>query len=128
VKRNIIKLFLFLGLFVFSSSVYAEKLTCSDYEEMQHDISELIDDLDRVHNINEGDEIDKALGIVVDTMQLVLDYERDARFHRAVSKLSKGYADMNRELFEEGLDTILDSIERLYDRDCSRKMGWVNLD
>jgi len=115
-------------IFIFSSQASAQQFACSDYEEMHNDISELIYDLDRVHEIDEGSEIDKALGIVVDTMQLSLDYERDARFHRAVSKLEKGYAQMDREMFEQALDMIIDRVEDLYDRKCIKKLGWIDID
>lgn len=39
------------GLLVLSLPVNAEQFACSDYEEMHNDISELINDLDRVEDI-----------------------------------------------------------------------------
>ena len=50
-RQNIFKFILMFGLLVLSLPVNAEQFACSDYEEMHNDISELINDLDRVEDI-----------------------------------------------------------------------------
>ena len=95
-----------------------EKLTCADLTDIANDLDDIAVAFDNAGVIEEGDVIDQALGEIIDALILLSDIENDPGMTRGVDNLIKAYNNFDGSGFAVSLDSVIVSLDRLYDRDC----------
>ncbi len=93
-------------------------VSCGDLSEMATDLDQIAEALTQVDVIHEGDELDQALGQLVDALQIIADAENTDRFYRHVDRFTSAYNDMDSNRFEGTLDDIIAYMDKMYVRDC----------
>ena len=93
-------------------------VSCGDLSEMATDLDQIAEALTQVEVIHEGDELDQALGQLVDALQIIADAESTDRFYRHVDRFTSAYNDMDSDRFEATLDDIIVYMDKMYVRDC----------
>ncbi len=107
-------------IFIFSclTATAGERLTCDELTDLANDLDGIAVAFDNVGTITEGDEIDRALGEIVDVIILVADIENEAAMNNAVDSLISAYDSFNSEKFALSLDSVILNLDRFYRRDC----------
>ncbi len=106
-------------LALFSSATLAQELpSCEDLTDMADALDQVGAAFDQAGAIYEGDEIDVALGELVDALYIVAEVENNNAMTNAVNSLTKAYDDMDSERFRLSLDSVVANLDRLYRRDC----------
>jgi hypothetical protein len=109
-------------IFIFSltgfGALASEKPTCEDLTE----IADILDEISAAYSdagtITEGDEVDVALGEIVDALYLIAEAENERHMTDAVNSLTDAYDKMDGEKFGLALDSVIANMDRLYRRDC----------
>ena len=116
--KSLLRAFTLVGLLCFSSLSMAEKWSCDELTELANDLDTIADAFDEAGTIREGDDIDQALGDIVDAIVLIADIENQSALNRSVDNLIKAYNDMDSDMFAMALDSVITNLDRLYRRDC----------
>lgn len=112
------KLLLILAPFICFNAQGSEKFSCDDLTSLANDLDTIAVAFESAGTIHEGDEVDQALGGILDALQLVTDIEDEPRLDSAVDSLFNAYNQMDGEKFSLALDSVVINIDRLYRRDC----------
>lgn len=97
----------------------SEKFTCDDLTELANDLDDIAVAFDEAGVIREGDDIDVALGEIVDALIMVAEIENEDTMYNAVDSLVDAYNRMDGERFGLSLDSVILNLDRLYRRDCN---------
>lgn len=116
--KSLFKIFTLVSLLCFSHLALAEKWSCDELTELANDLDMIAEAFDEAGTIEEGDEIDQALGEIVDAIILIAEIENESALNRSVDSLLSAYNDMNGEMFALALDSVITNLDRLYRRDC----------
>lgn len=108
-------LFFSISLNVSAASLQEE---CADLADMTDNLNSVAEAFNLIDEIKEGDEVDQALGEVVDAMILVAEAEDTPRLSSAVDDLSQAYNNLDSEQFESALGRVIDYMDRMYTREC----------
>jgi phage gp29-like protein len=92
---------------------------CADLSGMTADLSNISGAFNLIDEIKEGDELDQALGELVDAMVLVAEAEDSPRLNSAVDSLSQAYNNLDSDKFESALNRVISYMDRMYKRECS---------
>ena len=117
------KKILTLGVAAFFSmtgltAVASEKPTCEDLTQIADDLDGISAAFSDVGTIQEGDEVDVALGEIVDALYWISEAENEDQVTNAVNSLTDAYDKMDGEKFGLALDSVVANMDRLYRRDC----------
>jgi len=116
------KLSLFVSVLIlcFSFNSHAvEKISCADLEASANDLDDLADAFYAASSlIIEGDPVDVALADVVDSLHIIAASEREGDLTRYVNKLERAWEKMDSDNFADALEGVIDSFDRLLQRDC----------
>lgn len=107
-------------LFSVSLNVSAASLQeeCADLADMTANLNTVAEAFNLIDEIKEGDEVDQALGEVVDAMMLVAEAENIPRLTNAVDDLSQAYNNLDSDQFESALGRVIMYMDRMYAREC----------
>lgn len=101
------------------SAFAADKFSCSDLTDIANDLDDISAGFAAAGNIEEGSELDKALGTVVDSLTLIAEVENEASLNNAVDSLITAYNNFDGEKFQLAIDSVAANLDRLYRRDCN---------
>ncbi len=110
-----------LAALLFSTSINATaaiKEECSGLAGMSSNLNTVAEAFKLIGEIEQGDDLDKALGEVVDAMVLVAEAENTPRLTHAVSDLSQAYNSLNVNQFQKALNQVIHYMDGLYKREC----------
>jgi len=116
--KKLLLILLFTGLF--ASVPVQAKLSCSELDELAEILDDLAVDLQSLESFGVNSEVDVALKELTDALQMVANEEQDKRLGTWIQGLEIAWEDMEREDFEESLDDIIERLDDLYDKDCTR--------
>lgn len=95
-----------------------EQLSCDELGGVADGLDQIAVALQQTDTITEGDEVDTALGEIIDALHLVAKSEQEDDLNHHVSELDQAWEDMNFNNFTHALDNVIASLDRLYKRDC----------
>jgi len=111
-----------LTALLFSASMNAAaapvKEECNGLAGMSSNLNTVAKAFKLIGEIKQGDELDKALGEVVDAMVLVAEAENTPRLTNAVGDLSQAYNSLNANQFQSALNQVIHYMHGLYQREC----------
>jgi hypothetical protein len=113
------KLFLVLSL-NFGFSFAEDKLPCEDLSTVSEALDSVRVNFNKIGEIKEGDEVDEALGQIIDGLLMIAESENNPSFTRAVDSMTDAYNNMEVNDFLTSLDSVIFNIDKIYDRDCAR--------
>ncbi len=108
----------FLSFFSFVTTA-AERPTCEELTDIANDLDEISAAFAAAGTIKEGDEVDRALGEIVDALANIATVENENALTDSVNSLTDAYDKMDGEKFGLSLDSVTSNIDRLYRRDCN---------
>jgi hypothetical protein len=95
-----------------------ERASCEDLGYIAETLDYIYSRFSETAMINEGDEVDIALGVLVDSLEHIIITENNPDLTTAVLNLAQAWDDMNAVLFREALDKVINSFILIYQRDC----------
>ena len=113
-----LKLLAFCLLFSAFGSTNAQELSCDDLIDLGDTAVGVRDALIEVGTINEGDEVDSALGDLIDGLLGIAEYEGNASLEDQVNTMADGWENMDGNLLMQGLNGAINSVETLISNDC----------
>ena len=116
--KLIIVLLISLGFFGILPSFADDRLSCDDLADVADQLDIIADAFHKTDSISEGDEVDRALGQVVDALITISRVENEPALTDAVNSLTSAYNSMNSEKFGLSLDSVITNLDRLNRRDC----------
>ncbi len=111
------QLIMILMAMLFSLSAQAQ-LTCNDLDSIAGDLDDVAEALSHVSYIGVNGDLDIALGDLTDALYYVSEYEGDGNLNAWVDELTRAWNNEDRDSFERALDSIIDQLDYLFDRDC----------
>ncbi len=101
------------------SAVYAQsEVSCDDLTQIANGLDEVSAAFNQLQEIHEGDEVDQALGQIVDVLQMLAEHENDDALTNSVNNLVDSFNNMNAQDFEVALKQVTAGVDRLNRRDC----------
>lgn len=98
----------------------AELPSCDDLAELANTLEEMEIALKEVGTIAEGDEVDVALGDVVDALLVVADVENDSYLNKSVGRLSLAWEDMDGGRLMDALNDVIGDFDAIIGKECVR--------
>lgn len=95
-----------------------DKFTCEDLTDLANTLDDVAIAITEVDAIEEGDELDQALGSLLEALDLVAKVENETRLNQAVDKIFSAYNNMDRDKFDSALESVTVNLDKLYLRDC----------
>lgn len=105
-------------LIVFSFSSLMADSSCQDLKSNVRTLDELAVALSDTGEIAEASELDKALGEVVEALQLLADTEEDQALYASVIMLTDSWENNDWTQFKIALDSTTNNINRIYAKGC----------
>ena len=96
----------------------AELPSCDELSELANTLEEMESALKQVGTISEGDEVDAALGDVVDTLLAVAEVENDSYLNKSVGRLSLAWQDMDGERLMSALKDVIGDFDAIIGKEC----------
>ena len=112
------KLLTFCLLLTAYTNVNAQELSCDDLAGLSDMTVEVRDALVELGTINEGDEVDTALGDLIDGLLDVAEYEGNATLEDQVNSMADGWENMDGNQLMQGLNGAINSLDTLLSNDC----------
>lgn len=115
------KLLLYVSVFFLCftfNSYAAEKFSCAELEASANDLDDIADGFSVAGNIREGDAVDVALRKVIDSLHVYAAVEKEGDLSYHVARLETAWQKMDGDNFADALDGVIDSFDRLLERDC----------
>lgn len=110
--------FLVGAFIIFSFSSLMAESSCKDLKSNVRTLNELAVALSDADEIEEGSELDKALGELVEALQLLSDEEEDDSLYASVVMLTKSWESNDWTQFKIALDSATSNINRIYAKSC----------
>lgn len=101
-----------------SAMCVASEVSCDDLTQIANGLDEVSTAFNQLHEIREGDEVDQALGQIVDALTLLAEHEQDGALSEAVDYLIDSFNNMSAPDFEAALKQVTAEVDRLNRRDC----------
>ena len=117
-KKRILTL-IFLGLFASMPSF--ARLSCDELDDIAETLDDFAGDFQELNDRDIDRSVDRALAELVDALNEVAYAENDKRLTAWTKNLEIAWEDRERDDFEESIDDIIDRLDDLYDRDCTRR-------
>ena len=104
---------------VFSWSVLAnEDVSCDDLIDVANSSEEVRNSLTEIEIISEGDEVDSALGELIDALLDFAELEDNDVLQEHINTMDQGWEAMDGELLMNGLNGAIGSLDTLISNDC----------
>ena len=101
-----------------TSNAFAEQLSCDDLADVG-DAAELVRNaLIEIETISEGDEVDSALGELINDLKVIASYEGNAVLEEQIAIMDDGWEQMDGDTLMSGLEGAIDSVDTLISNDC----------
>lgn len=110
-------LFLLAGFLTPAWAVY-ELPSCDELTDIANVLDDVNDELDRLGTIEEDSELDQALGDVITALEDIARIEDSKRLDKAVRRLAKAWDDMQLDDFQDALDAVAVSFDKIYNAEC----------
>ncbi len=93
--------------------------TCEDIASLSNDLKEFSKVFSKVRNIEEGGDLDQAIGDLVDALIEVAESQNEIALSNAVNNMSDAYNRMNARKFRISLKRVIRILNQIYTRDCN---------
>lgn len=100
------------------TQVMAEELSCDDLADIGNTAEEVRDALYEIGTITEGDEVDEALGDLIDQLGIIAEIEGNPVLEDQIETMGDGWERMDGESLVEGLQGAINSVDTLISNDC----------
>jgi hypothetical protein len=117
-KKHWYALIFTAGLAAVSNTVAYERPSCEQLGYIAETLDYIYSSFGETQNITEGDEVDIALGVLVESLENIVITENNPALSAAVTELAQAWEEMNGALFRQALDKVINSFILIYQRDC----------
>ncbi len=117
-RGSLVALVVGVMLFWASNGIAASGFSCRDLDDFASSLDEVAGYLEQIPTIVEGDEVDGALGEIVDGLNAISQVEPDRQLRKSVQNVEAAWEYMDRDLLMRSLYDCIDALDRIYDRDC----------
>ena len=94
--------------------------SCNDLADMANTLEEMEGALKTIEKITEGDEVDKALGEVVEGLKTIALVENDAHLSESVLQLSSAWEKMDGNQLMAALKNTIDDFDVIIGKECTK--------